>query len=54
MDRTPGAPKRDDAGPGRLRNAAALLAGGRVRGIYHKVLLPNYGVFDEDRYFFPG
>ena len=54
MDRTQGAPKRDDAGPGRLHNAAALLAGGRVRGIYHKVLLPNYGVFDEDRYFFPG
>ncbi|MCU0280795.1 MAG: NAD+ synthase, partial [Acidimicrobiia bacterium] len=54
VDRTSGAPKRDDAGPGRLRNAAALLAGGRVRGIYHKVLLPNYGVFDEDRYFFPG
>ncbi len=54
VDRTQGAPKRDDAGPGRLHNAAALLAGGRVRGIYHKVLLPNYGVFDEDRYFFPG
>ena len=54
VDRTQGAPKRDDAGPGRLHNAAALLAGGRVRGIYHKVLLPNYGVFDEDRYFVPG
>jgi NAD+ synthase (glutamine-hydrolysing) len=54
VDRTQGAAKRDDAGPGRLHNAAALVAGGRVRGIYHKVLLPNYGVFDEDRYFFPG
>ncbi|MBM3694951.1 MAG: NAD+ synthase [Actinobacteria bacterium] len=54
VDRTQGAPRRDDAGPGRLHNAAALLAGGRVRGIYHKVLLPNYGVFDEDRYFYPG
>lgn len=54
VDRTQGAPKRDDAGPGRLHNAAGLLAGGRLRGIYHKVLLPNYGVFDEDRYFFPG
>ena len=54
VDRTQGPAKRDDAGPGRLHNAAALLAGGRVRGIYHKVLLPNYGVFDEDRYFFPG
>lgn len=54
VDRTQGAPKRDDAGPGRLHNAAGLLAGGRLRGIYHKVLLPNYGVFDEDRYFLPG
>ncbi len=54
VDRTQGEPKRDDAGPGRLHNAAALLAGGRLRGVYHKVLLPNYGVFDEDRYFFPG
>jgi NAD+ synthase (glutamine-hydrolysing) len=54
VDRTQGPAKRDDAGPGRLHNAAALLAAGRVRGIYHKVLLPNYGVFDEDRYFFPG
>jgi len=54
VDRTQGAPKRDDGGPGRLHNAAGLLAGGRLRGIYHKVLLPNYGVFDEDRYFFPG
>ena len=48
-----GGPHRDDAGPPRLHNAAALLAGGRVRGIYHKAVLPNYGVFDEDRYFMP-
>jgi len=54
VDRTQGEPKRDDAGPGRLHNAAGLLAGGRLRGVYHKVVLPNYGVFDEDRYFFPG
>ncbi|HEY8202521.1 MAG TPA: NAD+ synthase, partial [Actinomycetota bacterium] len=39
---------------GRLYNAAALLAGGEVRGIYHKHLLPNYGVFDERRWFEPG
>jgi NAD+ synthase (glutamine-hydrolysing) len=32
-------------------NAAAVLAGGRVQAIYRKVLLPNYGVFDEQRYF---
>jgi NAD+ synthase (glutamine-hydrolysing) len=45
---------RDDAGPPRLHNAAALLQGGRLRGVYHKCLLPNYGVFDEDRYFVAG
>jgi len=35
-------------------NAAALLAGGELRGIYRKVYLPNYGVFDEQRYFQAG
>ena len=45
---------RDDAGHARVHNAAALLHDGRVRGIYHKGLLPNYGVFDEDRYFVAG
>jgi len=37
-----------------LHNAAAVCAGGRVLGIYHKRLLPNYAVFDEQRYFAPG
>ncbi len=37
-----------------LRNAAALCASGEVVGSYHKRLLPNYGVFDEQRYFAPG
>ena len=32
-------------------NAAAVLADGRVVGVYRKVRLPNYGVFDEQRYF---
>jgi NAD+ synthase (glutamine-hydrolysing) len=32
-------------------NAAAVLAEGRVHAIYRKVYLPNYGVFDEQRYF---
>ena len=32
-------------------NAAAVLAGGSVHAIYRKVYLPNYGVFDEQRYF---
>ncbi len=36
------------------RNAAALLHGGRVVARYYKRHLPNYGVFDEARYFVPG
>jgi NAD+ synthase (glutamine-hydrolysing) len=41
--------------PGRdLSNAAAVLAHGRVHGVYRKHLLPNYAVFDEERYFVPG
>lgn len=43
-----------DAGERRVANAVAVMEGGRLTGIYHKVLLPNYGVFDEDRYFVPG
>jgi NAD+ synthase (glutamine-hydrolysing) len=39
---------------GRNYNAAGIAAGGRVRGVYHKMHLPNYGVFDEARYFSPG
>lgn len=35
-------------------NAAAVLCGGRVVGSYRKQALPNYGVFDERRYFDPG
>ena len=37
-----------------LYNAAAILAGGKVHGVWHKELLPNYGVFDERRWFRPG
>ncbi|MBI3649366.1 MAG: NAD+ synthase, partial [Actinobacteria bacterium] len=37
-----------------LHNAAGLLRGGRVEDRYHKVQLPNFGVFDEKRYFVPG
>ncbi|MCP3786052.1 MULTISPECIES: NAD+ synthase [Micromonospora] len=44
-----------DAEPGRgARNAAALLHGGAVVATYFKHHLPNYGVFDEDRYFVSG
>jgi NAD+ synthase (glutamine-hydrolysing) len=37
-----------------LYNAAAVCAYGEVRAIYHKRLLPNYAVFDEQRYFAAG
>ena len=37
-----------------LHNAAGLLRNGRVEARYHKHRLPNYGVFDEARYFVPG
>jgi NAD+ synthase (glutamine-hydrolysing) len=37
-----------------LYNAAAVCAFGAVQGVYHKRLLPNYAVFDEQRYFAPG
>jgi NAD+ synthase (glutamine-hydrolysing) len=36
-----------------LYNACAVCAGGEVKAIYRKRFLPNYGVFDEDRYFAP-
>ena len=35
-------------------NAAAIISDGKVMGIHHKVFLPNYGVFDEERYFQAG
>jgi len=40
--------------PGAPQNAAALLHRGKVAGCYAKHHLPNYGVFDEYRYFVPG
>jgi NAD+ synthase (glutamine-hydrolysing) len=43
----------DRSGAG-LHNAAALLRGGQVATRYAKCKLPNYGVFDEKRYFVPG
>ena len=42
---------RTDAG---IHNAAALLRNGTVEERHHKVQLPNFGVFDERRYFVPG
>ena len=37
-----------------LYNAAAVACDGRLVGVYHKAYLPNYGVFDENRYFQSG
>ena len=39
---------------GEVYNAAAVAYDGRLVGTYHKQFLPNYGVFDEDRYFRSG
>ena len=41
--------RRDD-----IMNAAAVCHDGAVAGVYHKQYLPNYGVFDENRYFQAG
>ena len=45
-----GFPERDAA----TYNSAAVLAEGAVQAVYRKMLLPNYSVFDERRYFEPG
>jgi len=37
-----------------IYNAAAVISKGKIAGIYHKNYLPNYGVFDEKRYFKTG
>ncbi len=48
-----------DSGPSgdvcrKIYNAAAVIHNGQIIDIYHKVMLPNYGVFDEMRYFSRG
>jgi NAD+ synthase (glutamine-hydrolysing) len=45
-----GFPERDAA----TYNSLAVLAEGRIQATYRKILLPNYSVFDERRYFEPG
>jgi NAD+ synthase (glutamine-hydrolysing) len=37
-----------------IYNAAAVIYKGEIKGIYRKAFLPNFGVFDEQRYFKPG
>lgn len=34
-----------------IYNSAGILFNGEIKGIYNKIFLPNYGVFDEERYF---
>ncbi len=47
-----GCPARND--DGRLYNSAFLIRDRKVQAIYHKHLLPNYAVFDEERYYAHG
>jgi NAD+ synthase (glutamine-hydrolysing) len=44
----------DSPAPRHAHNALALLRDGRVEAVYRKQRLPNYAVFDEERYFEPG
>ncbi|MDA1035563.1 MAG: NAD+ synthase [Chloroflexi bacterium] len=50
----PARARTPDAMTGKLYNAAAVVSDGEVIALYHKIFLPNYGVFDEARYFEPG
>jgi NAD+ synthase (glutamine-hydrolysing) len=43
-----------DPPPPPAHNSLAVLADGEIRGVFRKCDLPNYGVFDERRYFEPG
>jgi NAD+ synthase (glutamine-hydrolysing) len=49
-----GAPEPPSRAGGRSHNACHVLFGGRIAATYRKINLPNYGVFDEKRYFEPG
>lgn len=44
----------DSDSAGKIYNAAAVIREGKVQDVYHKHELPNYGVFDEKRYFSAG
>ena len=54
VDRIVSSDQSDDSVERTIANAAAIISNGQTIGVYHKVLLPNYGVFDEARYFVPG
>ncbi len=49
MERRP-----DSPAPRPVHNALAVLRDGAIETVYRKNRLPNYGVFDEVRYFEPG
>jgi NAD+ synthase (glutamine-hydrolysing) len=44
----------DSDAAGKIYNAAALISDGKLQDVYYKQELPNYGVFDEKRYFSVG
>jgi len=44
----------DSDAVGKIYNAAAIISDGKVQNVYYKQELPNYGVFDEKRYFSTG
>lgn len=54
VDKLPAGQLDDDSVERHVGNAAAVLRNGELLGRYLKVLLPNYGVFDEARYFAEG
>ncbi len=54
VDSVEGDARPDEPGERALYNAAAVCAAGSIAGVYRKRLLPNYAVFDEERYFAPG
>jgi NAD+ synthase (glutamine-hydrolysing) len=54
VDHSSGTVEPDDSVDRLVANAAGIIRNGEVIGVYHKVLLPNFGVFDEDRYFTVG
>lgn len=47
-------PAEGGADPRRAHNSTAVLADGAIEAVYRKNRLPNYSVFDEQRYFVPG
>lgn len=44
----------DEGEDNEIYNAAAVVSRKEIVDVYHKIFLPNYGVFDEFRYFAPG